>query len=665
ATSDTSGIRGLAVTELDTLYFEWNVTNGICDTVKDTVRLIVYPEASSRAGNDRTLCMTDSSTYRLGARSILDNETGTWSVIASPGVGIVSPNDSNSAVTGLTPGTYQFVWAVTNGICLSVADTMEVIMVPEPIVEAGDNDTLCAIGPTTYTLLALPILGTDTGEWTNGIANPTAADFSDSSLFNPTVTNLRFGTYEFIWTVTNGVCDPVSDTVYIQIDSISDAVAGPDASICENLGGTTTHTFQAQALTGTRDTGTWSLLVPDNSIMFSDSNDPLATVSNLVPNDYTFIWTVSNGQCVSEYDTVVISVYEQSQADAGKDTAFCEPMDTYELRAGDNHSKNYHNYTWTYNVALSRSSVIPAIAFDTAVRTSVTGLTVGRHVFTLTVDNGVCNAVTDNVTIEVYAKPIVSFNVNDQVVCIGETSNFVNTSTAIDSSNSFIIGYDWSFGDGSTSNSANPTYQYADEGVYDVSLIAQSDKGCYDTLTETAVISVNPLPVAAFDITPLKSKPGEQTIITDLSIGASTYLYDLGNGFSTDPAPIYNYFDTGTYTVIQYVMNEFGCRDSTSMTVMVQDGQNIYVPNAFTPNGDGDNDFFRPVFLSVDSEKYSFMIFNRWGELLFQTNDVLDAWDGRHNGEEVPIDAYVYRISYKEKNGFGRYTKEGHVNVIR
>ena len=74
---------------------------------------------------------------------------------------------------------------------------------------------------------------------------------------------------------------------------------------------------------------------------------------------------------------------------------------------------------------------------------------------------------------------------------------------------------------------------------------------------------------------------------------------------------------------------------------------------------------FIPVLHSVDPTKYQLLIFNRWGEVVFQTSDVNKGWDGRHNGILVPIDVYVWKISYKEENGFRNFTKEGHVNVIR
>ncbi|MEN8838963.1 MAG: gliding motility-associated C-terminal domain-containing protein, partial [Flavobacteriales bacterium] len=104
--------------------------------------------------------------------------------------------------------------------------------------------------------------------------------------------------------------------------------------------------------------------------------------------------------------------------------------------------------------------------------------------------------------------------------------------------------------------------------------------------------------------------------------------------------------------------------DSISKLIEVKERTSMYVPSAFTPNNDGDNDEFRPIFNSIDARKYNLQIFNRWGELLFETTDYSDAWDGTFQGQKVPQGTYIWKVSYKEENGFGVFSETGHVNVL-
>ena len=96
----------------------------------------------------------------------------------------------------------------------------------------------------------------------------------------------------------------------------------------------------------------------------------------------------------------------------------------------------------------------------------------------------------------------------------------------------------------------------------------------------------------------------------------------------------------------------------------VQERTALYVPSAFTPNNDGDNDIFLPVFNSVDSKRYNFKVFNRWGELLFETTDINEGWDGSHKGQKVPQGIYIWKVAYKEKEGFGVFNESGHVTIM-
>lgn len=142
---------------------------------------------------------------------------------------------------------------------------------------------------------------------------------------------------------------------------------------------------------------------------------------------------------------------------------------------------------------------------------------------------------------------------------------------------------------------------------------------------------------------------------------AVNFLWDFGDGSqSQDESPVHPIsFDDGDRVVILWVENEFGCRDSAS--ALIEPPVAVYVPNSFTPDGDGRNDFFQVYGIGL--QDFEMSIYNRWGELLFQSDNIDNHWDGTSNGRKVPTGTYVYRIKAK---GFDQQSvdKVGHVTVV-
>ena len=267
--------------------------------------------------------------------------------------------------------------------------------------------------------------------------------------------------------------------------------------------------------------------------------------------------------------------------------------------------------------------------------------------------------------IEVLGKPLVDFSTIKPEFCLGECTDFTNLTTLVDSSASVINTLIWSFGNGQISTLENPTHCYDEIGDYTVKLVVLTNNGCVDSIVKTNSVVINPLPIAGFRIQNETINTGDQTIFSDASQGATHYLYNFGDGNnSVIPNPIHNYKTAGLFSVQQTVVNQFGCVDSISQLIEVKERTAMYVPSAFTPNNDGDNDEFRPVFNSIDIRKYNFKVFNRWGELLFETTDYNETWDGTHNGVKVPQGTYIWKVAYKELNGYGVFNESGHVNVL-
>ncbi len=266
----------------DVYVLTWTVSNGgpfpsptsACNPQSDTVTLTFTgaPPTPADAGPDQNLC-DDTQTF-LDAVPVTSG-TGTWTQTSGPpGATIAAPNNPNSLVIDLSPGTFEFTWTTTGGGCTST-DVMEVTIVSDPIVaEAGPDQSLPEL--SVVTLDATPATAPAVGQWTQ-VSGPTTANFVDDA--NPTtdVTGTTVGTYIFEWTITNGSCDPRSDRVTIQITPII------DLELAKSV-------LPAAAKVG--ETVTFTIAIENTS---TTSNATGVEVVDIIPNGYTLVpGTVSN-----------------------------------------------------------------------------------------------------------------------------------------------------------------------------------------------------------------------------------------------------------------------------------------------------------------------------------------------------------------------------------
>jgi gliding motility-associated-like protein len=177
------------------------------------------------------------------------------------------------------------------------------------------------------------------------------------------------------------------------------------------------------------------------------------------------------------------------------------------------------------------------------------------------------------------------------------------------------------------------------------------------------MINVYPVPVGSFIPNPQVANILSPIIqFQNYSTNSTVYSWDFGdNNSSSLISPSHTYEDTGNYTVKLMLMSPQGCVDTISGFVRVEDIFSFYVPNAFSPNNDGVNDFFAGYGIAVKS--YVMRIYNRWGELIFKTNQPEKPWDGRFKADLVQNDVYVYQFEIIDHHG-DKHTYEGNVTVV-
>lgn len=269
--------------------------------------------------------------------------------------------------------------------------------------------------------------------------------------------------------------------------------------------------------------------------------------------------------------------------------------------------------------------------------------------------------------VEVYYLPVVSFSGGPTTGCAPLCVDFLDQSTV---QNSNAAQWLWQFGDGGTDTLQNPTYCYNNQGQYSVILTVTSAEGCVYTDSLSQYITVIPGPQAAFTFGPQPASISDPTILfTDQSTaGPVEWYWAFGppGGTSNLQNPTYVYPDTGAFQVMLVVSAAGGaCPDTAWAEVIISPELLVWIPNAFTPNGDGKNDIFMPVFSDPSYvTDYEFLVFDRWGNLLFNTNDPYKGWDGRVKGDTGQIDTYVFRCWVRGLDGKD-HRFIGSINLIR
>jgi len=255
---------------------------------------------------------------------------------------------------------------------------------------------------------------------------------------------------------------------------------------------------------------------------------------------------------------------------------------------------------------------------------------------------------SDNFTMEVLVDALPNVNFTSNVVGGCQTLD-VLFSVSDAGPNALYI---WNFGDGSVSSDPiNTSYAYVNYGIYDVALSITDSSGCSNSMTYQNYIDVYERPVADFDYTPEEVDDVQSTVqfYNTSSAVAVNYFWSFGDGgTSYQEDPIYEYTAPGYYRVKLSVSSVFGCLDTAINYIKYKDVIFMYVPNAFTPNGDGRNDFFQ-VKAMGEVDLFSMKIFDRWGELVFETKDINEPWVGNYqNGDYyLTTGVFSYLIEYE------------------
>ncbi|MEN8927537.1 MAG: PKD domain-containing protein [Flavobacteriales bacterium] len=410
------------------------------------------------------------------------------------------------------------------------------------------------------------------------------------------------------------------------------------------------------AIIGTRDSSTWS----STANIIGTLADTAVIASPAMSGTFPYTYTVYDDFGCSHDTTVNLVIKNKPKSNAGPDFVTC--LLNYQLAPVP--SANNDSSHWTmFSPSATATSLLGTDTTYTAT-TTVNEFGVYNYILNETVEG--CPTIPDTVTIaHVQVQNTIDIDIDKDTICIPELVNFTNNSDM-----TFFDSIYWAFGDGNTSNDQGSTsHTYSSLDCFDVTVTLVNSLGCTVDSVLTDVICSYPTPVAGFNFSPFEAiVPDTEITFTNTSVGATIYVWDfagLGTSINRDDSYEFPKTEGGIYPVTLYVANEGGCFDQITQNITIKNPLSIWIPTAFTPNGDGLNETFRVVFNNDAVTKYSIRIFNRWGEMLFFSEDPNFEWDGTLEGTELPSGVYIWQINGKEEFQTDSFTKFGHVTLTR
>jgi gliding motility-associated-like protein len=544
----------------------------------------------------------DSTVCRNSTFNLLANGSGIVSYAWSPPALVSNPAIANPT-TNLS-ATQKFYCTVTNGAGCSTTDSVT-YTVQSVNVNTTDNTSICS-----GSSLQVNTTGASTYSWSPiaGLSNP----LIPNPLATPTVTT------KYYVTGTSALGCTGTDSITITLLTPPIVVTNPDTSICTGI--------SIQLNTSGAVTYSWS---PAAGLSNAAIPNPIA--APLIPTQYIVTGTASNG-CTAN-DTVNIGLKPLPVISKSNDTTICTAGSAQLYATGG------AAYSWTPTTGLNN----PGIPNPTASPTNST-------VYKVAVTGANSCVKLDSVSVAVNPLPVYSVSA-PSVICN-------NSSVQLSAGGGDL--YLWSPASGlSNAAVANPIATPNATTPYSVRIISSV---CHDTAFRATVVTVNPQP----NITATKSNDISCSFPTVqlLATGAVNYVWSPSAGLSNPliANPVATISGNTTYTVTGTDLN--GCTSSKTITVMAAfvAGGNLYIPNAFTPNGDGKNDCFG-VRIYGTVNIFELSVFNRYGERIFYTTDASKCWDGTYKSKRQQVGGYVYVVT--ANTSCGNFFRKGNFILIR
>ena len=591
--------------------------NSCYDTDEVTVTVIPNPNADFIFTD--IPCFGDNSTVTYTGNapaSAVYNWTFTsGSIVSGSGQGPFVANWANT-------GTFAISLQVSNGTCVSPLNTQNIFIPEELNATTNGTDLICHNDISTGSVSVTATGGTPAYNylWSNQNTSQSQSGIP-AGIYTVSVTDDNG--CEVIRTVT--ISEP--SQLHVSVPADFYMCVNPSEDIQSSVtGGVGNYTYE------------WN----------NSQHTQNITVSPIV--ETTYILTVTDGNGCTASDEIIVMIHPPLVINAYSDLDTVCPGDPVLLDIDITGGSGY-----PYTIYLDGSIVNP----PTIVYPS------GNQAYTFVVEDNCANTAQDIVQILNYEKPPLSFTSDKLRGCVPLEIQFNETSNCNNCS------YTWDFGDNdgiSYSYNNHPIHVFENAGIFDISCSVINEDGCKNSLVIYHMIEAYPKPDANFTAIP-DVAPIINPIIDfiNYSEGGVDYFWSFGDGDSSMlVSPHHVYDEVGYYDVQLVVISEHGCVDTARYTVRIKDIYTFYAPTAFSPDGDGVNDNFSVFGTGIDLDNFNLKVYDRWGEIIWETNDIFETWDGKvkKHGKVAQNGMYTWRCVFLDFTGV-EHEETGPITIIK
>jgi len=596
-------------------------------------------------------------------------------LVTSPSVleGVISKTNATcescngTATLSGTGGTMPYDYQWSNGQISQISTALCIGNIEGTIIDANgcqyvlDTNIINLASPEITDFVSVnptcngSINGIASVNFING-SSPFSFNWSQSPLDQATAIGLGDGTHCVEVIDANG-CTDLACVELIEPSSVVAVIDGQD-TLC--YGDSTQIWASASGGSGEPYSINW---VSNNASSFSGGGPIMVNPDS--SSFYCFTASDVNGCLSSDPGCIGVYVHPSLMLAVSNDIYIC-PGDNVEFNtetsggSGDPYSFEWYlgsidsaNFVGSDSLLVIQDSLL-TLPSDTSV------------MYYVTMDDGCSLPSVDSVKLIVNPIPEATIELLDSNGCATHDAQFM---VHTDIGSQYIWDIDCDGETDITTSDSIVNYAYSDPGIYDLCVTVISDSGCVNTAFDSSAIEVYPVPISNFLIAPPYTTLIDPTMsINNLSVGDSIWRWDLNSDGIVDDTinhdPIYEHEAAGDYQITLVVENEYGCIDTHVETFVIGKDEVIFVPNTFTPDDDGINDFFFAETSNIVAEDFELLIFNRWGEFIWGGYTQDARWDGILNGVKSQQDTYVWKIKYKDLNG-NDVELLGHVNLVR
>ncbi|MBW7867052.1 MAG: gliding motility-associated C-terminal domain-containing protein [Brumimicrobium sp.] len=629
--------------DLDTLISPISLiltSTGPCSVRKDTILLTVQPAPLVNASVDQIVCVNNSEVQLNGAVSG-GASTGIWT---TSGTGSFLPNATTlnakyiPTPADITNGSVTLNLTSTNaGICQNESDFMTITFSSGPSVNAGPDTLYVCSNNADVNLVGSVSGNTTTGKWStsgNGIFSPDNSNMMTT--YQSTTNDVNQGqVWIYLTSTNNGTCLKVVDSLLVQYTPAPVVDAGLNITACSN----TNEVNLNGTVSGPTTTGQWSgglgTFSPDDQSLNATYYPTAAEISN---GTITLtLTTTNNAGCNSVSDNVKV-VYVQPPFVNFNYTEECAGVASVFTDFSLPINGTLTNWNWDFGDGATATTNNANHAYNTKGTYSVTLIATNSY--------GCSDTVVKNVN--AFESPVADF---DYTLTCTDNDFFVAFTDQSTYDQNPINFWFYDYGGQGSAAVKDPTKYFFTPGDYTITHIVRNIPGCSDTIQKT--ITIPHKPKAGFYYNTSNGlNIGATFNFIDTSSYADSWFWTFGDGKTSTSTNTSNvYMANGTYTVTQVVYNTYGCTDTVSKVLIINTAKtevSDLIPNAISPNGDGENDVWKLDFIQTYYPNATVDIFNQWGQLLFSSVGYKIPWNGTYHGEFVPDGTYFYIINLND-----------------